>query len=233
MKLVQFFYVTFFVLFSSLLVAAEAESATSAPEGGPQLLAITPFEFKPFCPKNLPQLKISFEGESCPPLGSDLDPELVKQVQEIVKQFRSQIPKGHSRANLLAEQSLYSGRNLRPLVAYCGLSSTLSFVLGVTTERKGLEETVVATILELRSPWEVKKRHLKTFKLEKIGPYSSQTVKENSRRLKVVTTHKEFYDHERLGSPENNLCFYFLAEATEEQAEILRQCAKSLQETNP
>jgi hypothetical protein len=227
MKLVQFFYVTFFVLFSSLLVAAEADGGDTVPEGDLQLV-ITPFEFKPFCPKKLPQLNISFEGESCPPLGSDLDPELVKQVQEIVKQFRSQIPKGPSRANLLAEQSLYSGRNLRPLVAYCGISSTLSFVLGVTTERKGLEETVVATILELGSPWGVKKRHLKTFKLEKIGPYYSQTVEDDSRGLRVVTTHKEFYDHERLGSPENNLCFYFLAEATEEQAEILMECAKKL-----
>ncbi len=232
MKLVQFFYVTFFVLFSSLLVAAEADGGDTVPEGDLQLV-ITPFKIEPFCVGNLPQLNISFEGESCPPLGSDLDPELVKQVQEIVEQFRSQIPKGFSRANLLAEQSLYSGRNLRPLVAYCGISSTLSFVLGVTTERKGLEETVVATILELGSPWGVKKRHLKTFKLEKIGPYYSQTVEDDSRGLRVVTTHKEFYDHERLGSPENNLCFYFLAEATEEQAEILRQCAKSLQETNP
>jgi|GEM_PF-5947875 len=228
MKLVQFFYVTFFILFSSLLVAAEAESATPAPEGDPQLLAITPFEIKPFCPKNLPQLNISFEGDSCPPLGSDLDPELVEQVQEIVKQFRSQIPKGSSRANLLAEQSLYSGMNLRPLVAYCCISSTLSFVLGVTTERKGLEETTVATILELGSPWEVKKRNLETFRLEKRGSYDSQTFEENRRGLRVVTTHKKFFDYERLGSPEKNPFFYFLAEATEEQAKILMECAKKL-----
>ncbi len=227
MKLIQFFYVTFFVLFSSLLVAAEADGGKTAPERDLQLV-ITPFKIEPFCARNLLQLNISFEGESCPPLGSDLDPELVKQVQEIVKQFRSQIPKGSSRANLLAEQSLYSGRNLRPLVAYCGISSTLSFVLGVTTERKGLEKTVVATILELGSPWQVKERHLKTFKLEKIGPYYSQTFKENSRGLRVVTTHKEFYDHKRLGSPEKNPFFYFLAEATEEQAKILMECAKNL-----
>lgn len=100
--------------------------------------------------------------------------------------------------------------------------------MGVTIERKGLEETVVATILELGSPWEVKKRDLETFKLEKIGPYYSQTFKENSRGLRVVTTHKKFFRYERLGFLKKNPFYYFLIDATEEQAKILMECAKKL-----